>query len=424
MVNLAIIGAGIGGCSAAYFSKKYFPYSNVTVFERGKRVGGRALTFDDGKRKSELGATFFNFNNRIVFDLIKEMKLNVKNLEESTDIAIWNGNEIVFKASQLNFYNMLKLIVNYKINMLKMLFSLREAKEKINRLYRKKKPAEFWELFESTGLDGWYRKRFDQILIELGIDKKFIDEIVTPITRIIYSQDGMLGGFAGFSSVLGVYDGSSYRLDEGNDILPKRLIEASNSKVKLESKVESVERTSNDSFRISAGDNSSIFNGVLIACPLETANITIDVDLNQELQSREFQKIYIRLMTGEVKRTYFNLDKSAELPSVILTSKDADPITRFSIKKLEKNDSMVTITSKKPIGNKLLDEIFNNGRTVLDHTWNAAYPIFKPIERIPTTCISKGLIYLNAIESAASSLESSSFAALNGIKMIKEQMKP
>ncbi|MCJ7614141.1 prenylcysteine oxidase family protein [Candidatus Bathyarchaeota archaeon] len=420
-MNLAVIGAGIGGCSAAYFARKYLPYSKVTVYERGNRVGGRVLTFDEGQKKSELGAAFLNSTNRTVCDLVKEMKLEVKKLEDATDIAVWNGTEIIFKSSQPMFYNLLKLIASYKLSVPKMLFGLREAKKKIERFYRKEKPAEFWELFESAGLDRWYRKRFDQILVEMGIDSKFIDEIVTPITRIIYSQDAALGGFAGLSSLLGVYGGSIYRLMEGNDVLPRRLHEASDSKVKLDSKVESVERTSKGSYRVIARDNTSIVDGVIIATPLEAADITFEGVATQEPQAREYQKIYIKLMKGEVNSRYFNLDKSAELPAMILTTKEADPITRFSINKATKDESLVTVTSKEPIGNDILGEIFKNGRTILDHTWSAAYPVFKPTERLPSTFLGKGLIFLNAIESAASSLESSTFAALNGIKMMKKQ---
>ena len=421
MVNLAVIGAGIGGCSAAYFARKYLPYSKVTVYERGNRVGGRVLTFDEGQKKSELGAAFLNSTNRTVCDLVKEMKLEVKKLEDTADIAVWNGTEIIFKSSQPMFYNLLKLIASYKLSVPKILFGLREAKKKIERFYRKEKPAEFWELFESAGLDRWYRKRFDQILVEMGIDSKFIDEIVTPITRIIYSQDAALGGFAGLSSLLRVYGGSIYRLMDGNDVLPRRLLEASDSKVKLDSKVESVERTSKGSFRVIVRDNTSIVDGVIIATPLEAADITFEGVATQEPQAREYQKIYIKLMKGEVNSRYFNLDKSAELPAMILTTKEADPITRFSINKATKDESLVTVTSKEPIGNDILGEIFKNGRTILDHTWSAAYPVFKPTERLPSTFIDKGLIFLNAIESAASSLESSTFAALNGIKMMKKQ---
>ncbi len=120
------------------------------------------------------------------------------------DIAVWNGTEIIFKSSQPMFYNVLKLFTNYKLSVPKLL-TLREANEKIKKMYEKEeKPTEFWELFEGIGLNKWYKMPFDQILVEMGINRKVIDELITPITRIIYSQNAELGGFAGLSSLLGV----------------------------------------------------------------------------------------------------------------------------------------------------------------------------------------------------------------------------
>jgi phytoene dehydrogenase-like protein len=422
MVNLAVIGAGIGGCSAAYFAHKHLPNSKVTIYETENRIGGRAFTFNDNKIKSEIGAAFFNPHNKIICSLVKEMGLKTEKLEEVSDIAVWNGTEIIFKSNHLMFYNMLKMLSKYKLSVPKLLLGLREANGKIKKLYENRKPTELWELFEKAGLDKWYKMPFDQVLVEMGVDRNVIDDLITPITRIIYSQNAELGGFAGLSSLLGIYGESIYSLKEGNNILPTKLLEASNSKVKLENKVESVEKTSKDTFRVSVGDNTSVFDGVIIAAPLEVADITFEGVANQKWQAREYQKIYIQLMKGAVNRRYFGLDSSSKLPSIILTSKEADPITRFSINKSTNSESLVTVTSTEPLSNSLLEGLFENRRIILKHTWSAAYPIFKPIEKIPPTCVDKGLLYLNAIESAASSLESSAFAALNSINMMKEQI--
>jgi prenylcysteine oxidase / farnesylcysteine lyase len=422
MVNLAVIGAGIGGCSSAYFAHKYLPKSKLTVYETENRIGGRAFTFNDNGIKSEIGAAFFNPNNKIICNLVKEIGLKTEKLEEVSEIAVWNGTEIIFKSNHLMFYNVLKLFSKYKLSVPKLLLGLIDANGKIKKLYENEKPTELWELFEKVGLDKWYKMPFDQILVEKGIDRNVIDDLITPITRIIYSQNAELGGFAGLSSLLGIYGESVYSLKDGNNVLPRKLLEASNSEVKLENKVENVEKTSKDTFRVSVGDITSVFDGVIVAAPLEVADITFDGVTNQKWQAREYQKIHIQLMKGAVNRRYFNLDSSSNLPSIILTSKDADPITHLSINKSTNNESLVTVTSTEPLSNDILDDIFENRRTILKHTWSAAYPIFKPIEKIPPTCIDKGLLYLNAVESAASSLESSTFAALNSIKMIKEQI--
>jgi len=422
MVNLAIIGAGIGGCSAAYFAHKILPDSKVTVYEMEDRIGGRVFTFNMGKIKSEIGAVFFHPINKTVRSLVKELNLNVEKLEEHMDIAVYDGTEFVFRSSPSNLYTMLKLFTKYKLNVLRLLLSLSEANGKVKKWYEEERSVEFWELFERVDLDKWYKMPLDQILVEMDVDKEFIDEIITPITRIIYSQNAELGGFAGISSLLGVYSESMYSLEEGNDVLPRRLLEASASKVKLGCKVKSIEKTSKGSFRLLSEDDSSVFDGVIIAAPLEVADIAVDDVAVQKSQAREYQKIYIKVMKGTVDSRYFNLDSSTKLPSTILTSKEADPITRFSVRESTGDESWVTVTSTEPIGDNLLDDLFKNGRTLLDHTWKAAYPIFKPIQKIPPTFLDEGLVYLNAIESAASTLESSAFAALNGIKAVKEQL--
>lgn len=424
MVNVAVIGAGIGGCSAAYFAQKYLANSKVTTYELEKRIGGRLLTFKKEGSKKELGAEFFNSSNRLVCSLVDELSLKVKKLMEIKDVAVWNGSEITFKSSQQMFYNLLSLIGKYKFSVPKLLLELRKADAKIKQMYERqeKNPAELWEIFENVGLNQWYKMPFDKMLMELGVKKKFIDELVTPITRIIYSQNAGLGGFAGLSSLLGVYAGSVYHLTEGNDVLPRKLLEASNSKVELETKVDRITKTSKDTFRIFVGDRYSDFDAVIIATPLEIADIEIE-GVEKNWKPREYQKIYIRLMKGILNSRYFNLDSSSKLPSIVLTTKETDPITRFSLSHPTKgNESWVTVTSTEPLSNDVLDGLLKNGKTVLDHTWTTAYPIFKPTQRIPPTCLDKKLLYLNAIESAASSLESSTFAALNSIKIIKNKI--
>ena len=423
MVNLAVVGAGIGGCSAAYFAHKHLPDSNVTVYELENRIGGRTFTFNAEELNIELGAEFFNSSNKIVCGLVDELGLKVKKLEELLNIAVWNGSEITFKSSHQMFYNMLKLFTKYKLSLPKLLLSLKEADRKIKRLYEKQeqKPAEFWELFESVGLDSWYKMPFDKILAEVGVNQNFIDELITPITRIIYSQNATLGGFAGLSSLLGIYGESVYRLKDGNDALPKKLLEASDSNIKLDTKVDRVKKTSEGSFLVTCGGYDSVFDAVIVAAPLEVADIAFEGVETKALEAREYQKIHIKLMKGKINSKFFNLNSSDKLPSVILTSRAADPITRFSINPSKSDETFVTVTSTKPLDDNLLDDLFKNGKTVLDHAWNAAYPVFKPTQKILDTCLDDKLLYLNAIESAASSLESSTLAALNAIKTIKQQ---
>jgi hypothetical protein len=82
----------------------------------------------------------------------------------------------------------------------------------------------------------------------------------------------------------------------------------------------------------------------------------------------------------------------------------------------------VTVTSLKPLDEGFVDEFFKKGRKVFDHSWSAAYPVFKPIQKVPDMFLDESLLYLNGIESAASSIETSAFAALNSVQAIKERL--
>ena len=424
MVSLAIVGGGIGGCSAAYFARKYLPDSKITLYDVRDRIGGRILTNKEGSQNRELGAAFFNAANMTICELVKERGLSIEKIEESKDFAIWNGSEILFKSNTKEILTLLKLVSRYKLSLPKMIFILNEAKKKIIDFYEEGKanPTELETLFESVGLNKWYKEQFDESLVKMGIGRGFIDDIITPITRILYSQNADLGGFAGLASIIGVYGGSIYRLAEGNSVLPKSLVEASDSKVKLGRKVKGIEKTSSGSYRVSVGKEALIFDGVIIAVPLEMADIEFEDVSKQKWEPQQYQRVYQRVMQGFVDYSYFGLEGS-KVPYKILTTAEADPITHVTIQNSTKGESLLSIASIEPLKNDVLSEIFENGETVLEHDWSAAYPIFKPIERLPPTRLDERLMYINSIDSAASSLESSAFSALNAIKLLRDDLR-
>ena len=85
MQRLAVVGAGIGGCSAAYFAKKYLPGVKVTVYETQDQIGGRIFTRNLAGVKLEVGATFYNQANKTIRSLVASEGLKVKRMEETLD---------------------------------------------------------------------------------------------------------------------------------------------------------------------------------------------------------------------------------------------------------------------------------------------------------------------------------------------------
>lgn len=424
MVKLAVIGAGIGGCSAAYLANKYLPNPDITIYEMMSRVGGRILTHNEEQLKMEIGATFFSPMNKTILGFIRDLGLKMNKVAASNDFAVWNGSEMIFNSNRHITQTLLQLILRYKTSAARILLVLREAKQQISKLYEEDEhnSNEINELFKRTGLDIWCKKSFSCLLNQKGVDEVFIDNVINPITRTIYSQNADIGGFAGLSSVLGVYDGQSYILTDGNSVLPKRLLENSNAEIRLGEKVNLIEKTSEGSYRVSTSKESRVFDAVVVAAPLKHSGLEIDNISAGTQEPMQYKTVYRRVMRGSINPCYFSFADSTKLPSMILTTREADPITHFSIQKSMSGDSLLTISSTEPLRDDLLDKMMTKRKTVLEYDWEAAYPVFKPMERLPEIRLDERLAYLNAIESSASSMESSAFAAFKAVRTIGSEL--
>lgn len=204
--------------------------------------------------------------------------------------------------------------------------------------------------------------------------------------------------------------------------MPAYLANASNAAVKLGRKVDRIEKTSKGTYWVYTKDEKAVFDGVIIATPLELADIEFDGLSVYNWAPQPYQAVYRRVMRGIFDPNYFGLKKSADPPAIVLTTKDADPITHFSIQKASNGESLVTISSPKPLISNVFKGVFKNGGvTVLEHCWKAAYPVFKPVTKLPSTRIDKRFMYVNAVESSVSSMETSALSALNAVRLLGKE---
>lgn len=77
--RIAIIGAGAAGLSAAH-ALKAKGYTNITIFERANRVGGKCCTVEIEGKNYELGAGIVAEDNSIVLNLAKEFQVPLTRL--------------------------------------------------------------------------------------------------------------------------------------------------------------------------------------------------------------------------------------------------------------------------------------------------------------------------------------------------------
>jgi prenylcysteine oxidase/farnesylcysteine lyase len=232
-----------------------------------------------------------------------------------------------------------------------------------------------------------------------------------------------MGGFAGISSLMGPFNPPIYSIPEGNDKVPQNLLDSLSTEPLLKHKVNAIEKSSDDKYWVSGDNFSEKYDYVITAAPLEQLKIKFD-DITIPKRMREFLTVHIRVVHGTIAPEYFGLDKPDDLPGFILTTKESDRITHMSVHHVRSNQiPYYSISSTESLSDDQLDEIFHEWKLDLSHTWEAAYPIFKPISEIPPSRLDEGLFNLNAIESAVSTMESSAFVANNSIRWINKERR-
>ena len=101
--SIAIVGAGAAGLTTAWSLKKR-GYSNVKLFERRDRVGGKCLTVDIDNRNYELGAVIVGRTTyEVVNTLIQEFGLNLTPMETTTLLDSSRGGPVGKLGLVFNF---------------------------------------------------------------------------------------------------------------------------------------------------------------------------------------------------------------------------------------------------------------------------------------------------------------------------------
>ena len=99
-LSVAIVGAGIGGCSAAAYVRDVWPTASIHVFEREAEVGGRVHTVHFHGCIIETGAGFVHSSNAATMALVRRVGLELRERdrlhgEELRPIGVWDGQRFV-----------------------------------------------------------------------------------------------------------------------------------------------------------------------------------------------------------------------------------------------------------------------------------------------------------------------------------------
>ncbi|KAI1195411.1 prenylcysteine oxidase [Nemania serpens] len=353
--QIAIIGAGAAGSSAAYYLQKYANESgiaiNVTVFEKTGRIGGRTLTvnvYDDPIEPIELGASIFVDVNYILSNATRDFGLTIKDpgAEEGGVLGIWDGETFVYTQNSNSWdwvnlarlfwkygtapYYTHKLVQNTIATFLKLytepFFPFRSLSTRAFQL----------DLAKITGVTG------RQFLAANNLDGPFAHEIVQASTRVNYASN--LEFIHGLGAMVAMAPEGAKAVEGGNWKIFANMVKASGAELHLRSAVTSITLDTDKKYNIATAQEPNngepkearlhpvAFDDVIIAAPFQFANITTSEDVIQHpIDTIPYATLHVTLFASPYKFSpaFFKMPPASEIPVSVLTtlgaSEEAQP---------------------------------------------------------------------------------------------------
>jgi prenylcysteine oxidase/farnesylcysteine lyase len=351
--RVAIIGAGPGGSSAAYYLDQFSRSSlddrlEVTVFDANPRVGGRTTTvnaLDDPRYPTELGASIFVEINHILYNASRDFGLSgSRNIYQTDadskyDLGIWDGSEFVFKteageeSSWRGWWDIAKLLWRYGLSPIR---TQRATKFTIGKFLGFYEEPLFpfnslQEAVDETGLDDFTAVPGAETLQAAGVSERFGREIVQASTRVNYASN--LGGIHGLETLVCMAIEGAMAVEGGNWQIFERMVASGGAtRVLLNTTVTDVVKHADGTFEVRtvSADNDDdendvsdeVFDTVILAAPYQFANITFDPPLVRAPTKIPYVSLHVTLFTSPHRLSpgYFGVESLADVPSSVLTT--------------------------------------------------------------------------------------------------------
>ncbi|KAJ4197635.1 hypothetical protein NW767_001124 [Fusarium falciforme] len=356
--NVAIIGAGAAGSSAAYYLQRYAEEENlavnITIFEKTGRIGGRSLTvpaYGDESLPIELGASIFVGVNAILYNATERFQLPVsepQRLEKGDITAIWDGINFVYQTEEgsSQWWDLAKLFWKYGLAPYKAKKIVDSMLEQFLQLYEPPyfpfksltQRAQEMGMTELTGITG------EQGLAQWDINPRFSREILQAATRVNYASN--LAYIHGLETLVSFATDGAVSVETGNWRIFEELVRASGSTIYRNTTVASIEaaqkktETSSPKYVISTRDANSqeatpeeygvAFDNIILANPWQFGNIKAGEGvLDRQIDEIPYTKLHVTLFTSPLKLSpeFFGLKPGSKAPSSVYTTlrEDEEP---------------------------------------------------------------------------------------------------
>lgn len=438
--RVAIIGAGAGGSSAAFWiskAKERFGVDvEVDVYERQDYIGGRSIIVHPYGNSSlpalELGASIFVEANKNLWRASNEFNFTRKSFRDSNGgTGIWDGKEIILSLSD-GWWDTVKVLWRYGI------FSPRRTQSIVSALVDRylilyTPGAPKWDnIFDLASSLGWLdliANSTDGYLSAQGVSKEYTHELIEGATRVNYGQNVV--DIHALEGLICMATDRASSIRGGNYQIFEQFLNRSGAKVYLNAQVNSISQKSSSShiWTVKSTQGAADYKAVILAAPFHSSNITLPPSLSAQIPEQPYVHLHVTLLTTTSPTpdpTYFSLPPSSDVPSMMLTTYEGvrkggeEPeFNSLSYLGLVRDaEWAVKIFSKERITDEWLKKMFfGKVGWVYRKEWDA-YPKLPPTTSFPPVKLDRGLYYVNAFEPFISTMETETIASRNVVDLL------
>ena len=442
-MDVAIVGGGIAGCSAASFIRRALGESaSITVYERAPCVGGRLATIQVGGVDVEAGGTIIHETNRYMAGFVDDLGLarvephasEAGHAGSAETVGVWNGTQLVFRTHKSALRTRIGAVLRFGvISPLRLQRAVLRSVDMWNAVYDHLEGGRGFdsptEMLAELGLGGMLGQDGRQWLASKGVRGRFVDEYADAVGRIMYGQDVSMNGFATSIALAGAgLAGSLFSVGGGNRLVCERLLREAHATLHVERAVSGLSRGRDGSgFTVELADSKSRRHDVVVlATPGGPTDLSLDgVEVPESaLRPRAFQTTWATFVKGVVRSDFFGVADTDSLPETVLTVEDpAIPFSSLGLVAASSDGRAVyKLFSREQPTEALLDRIFSERDATEQLRWEA-YPVLRPCGELSPFKLAAGLYWVNAMEFATSTMETEAVAARNVANLLVAELE-
>ncbi len=441
--RVVVIGAGIAGSTAAYFVRRALGDGvRIVVHEKNDRVGGRVRSTILAGGHIELGATLLHSSNRHLVGIARSAGLvpvppHNRRTEDDGRLAIWSGDDFVFETAPSQWRTTARTFLRYGRAPLRARALVRAFVDDWTQIYALQAQGEAFDtpdaLFERLGLRRFAAEASAEFFRARGLSDRFMDELVTAVSRVNYNQDARLNAFANAVSLTGAgwAGGALASIRGGNVQLCEHALRSAGAELRRGVRVAAIAHEpapeGRPRYRVYRADGpGEAFDAVVVANPLEFADLDfpgVDLAPGADIR-RAYQVTHATFVAGELDPAYFGRPPDATLPETVLTMENPE-IPFSSIGRVgyapELRQPIYKVFSREALDEALLARLFRTRGAVHSVRWDA-YPVLQPMPEGPPFRLAPRLYYANAMESVVSTMETQAVAGCNAAALLRRDL--